>query len=587
MNPQVWGHRGCRGAGSPPENSLDAFKAAIESGAGGIELDVQLSKDGALMVFHDDTLDRMTGVAGEIAAFRRVDLKKLRLLNTDGKPSKQSIPTLEDVLDLMNDCGKRSLFVVNIELKDPKSAQAAANVVSLRLAGGWKVANFLVSSFHIDSLREFRSLLPLVPIGVLSECSAGELPRLIKDTADLKPSTINIPLSSLTPEALELIKNVKAEPVVWAPGEAHLNHLSQTEREALVERLRHREFVMITDFPKEFVQALKPNKARATATGVLAACLAYNEREMLFRPTESGLTNLLSPAAYPELKRFGFTELSLTSEDGVPFTVWERIGYFDRPHFLLFHGNRAHWGDTGPGDPLRDRRARLKFIEELASSGAGVTAVTLRGFGRSTAQPSELGFTQDVREVSNHLMAIGVDHKRLIIVGESLGTWAATQAGAYLTANNRPPAQISLQNPFTCMADLGEQVISHFPIVRSLSIRLSAAALDRHVLKNHFYTARLFQELSPSTVIHIATSGKDDLVPASHSDKLAQISLKLGLPIVRDLYPDALHHNIPPVDFARKIVRLGVESCPGTSDCAQLWGEATVAKVAVDHMPYL
>lgn len=185
---------------------------------------------------------------------------------------------------------------------------------------------------------------------------------------------------------------------------------------------------------------LRPSKARATAAGFVAAYLAYEERNLLFQPSESGLENFKSPSDYPELRRFGFTESQVVSSDGVAFTVWERTGGADDPHYLLFHGNGAHWGDTGPGDSQRDRKARLKFIAELAASGGSVTAVTLRGFGRSTATPCENGFLRDVQAVSEHLFKQGCDHRKLAIVGEPLGTWAATQAAVCMTRCDYPPA---------------------------------------------------------------------------------------------------------------------------------------------------
>jgi len=75
MNPLVWGHRGSRGRGNPPENSLGAFRAALDCGAGGIELDVQLTRDGVPVVFHDAALRRMTGVER---------YPRLRLLSCEG-----------------------------------------------------------------------------------------------------------------------------------------------------------------------------------------------------------------------------------------------------------------------------------------------------------------------------------------------------------------------------------------------------------------------------------------------------------------------------------------------------------------------
>ncbi|HET9160196.1 MAG TPA: glycerophosphodiester phosphodiesterase family protein [Caulobacteraceae bacterium] len=91
-----------------PENSLSAFQAACQAGYG-IELDVQLSADGEAMVFHDATLERMTGEAGRIADHHTADLSKMKL---DG--SEDTIPTLTEALAVI---GHRAM--VFIELKTP------------------------------------------------------------------------------------------------------------------------------------------------------------------------------------------------------------------------------------------------------------------------------------------------------------------------------------------------------------------------------------------------------------------------------------------------------------------------------------
>jgi glycerophosphoryl diester phosphodiesterase len=586
MNRLVWGHRGCRGPGNPPENSLAAFRAAIDSGVGGIELDAQLTTDGAVVLFHDTTLKCMSGSVGELTNLTLVEIKKLRLLDADGRPGKEAIPTLEEVLDLVDRHHRESLFTVNIELKDPRSAAAVAAIIRARLKLGWKLENFLVSSFEMNCLREMSRLVPGIPIGTLFECGADDLAERIRETADLKPLTVNIPFSSLTRTTLALIEGVGATAVVWTPNETNPNRLPQTEREALIRRLRERRFVVITDFPREILQLLKPNKARATVTGVLAACLSYGEQDLLFRPSEPGLENLKLPSEYLELEPFGFSESKVAASDGIDFTVWERAGNSNMPHFLLFHGNRAHWGDTGPGEPLRDRHARLKFIKELASTGASVTAVTLRGFGKSRGKPSEQGFVLDICALTERLLLNGCDPRKLVIVGESLGTWAAVQAAACITRQNRPPALVSLQNPFTSIADVGELFVSQFPLLRSLHIGLSASALDRHVLRNHFYTANLVRELSVSTVLHIATSGKDDLVDPSHSDRLVEIAQSRGMRVIHDSYPQALHHNIPPVEFAQSVVKQGVRYCATDLELDRLTGEPTQVMIPIDHMPY-
>ncbi len=82
-----------------PENSLAAFRAAAARGYG-VELDVQLSRDGQVVVFHDDTLDRVCGVHGRVCDFSLSELKKMRLLETD-----ETIPLFTEVLAVLRNGG--------------------------------------------------------------------------------------------------------------------------------------------------------------------------------------------------------------------------------------------------------------------------------------------------------------------------------------------------------------------------------------------------------------------------------------------------------------------------------------------------
>jgi glycerophosphoryl diester phosphodiesterase len=101
-------HRGLWSPDGAPENSLAAFQAACSAGYG-IELDVQLSADGEAMVFHDDTLERLTGAAGPLRARTAADLAELSLVGTE-----ERIPTLLEALALI---GRRAM--VHVELKTP------------------------------------------------------------------------------------------------------------------------------------------------------------------------------------------------------------------------------------------------------------------------------------------------------------------------------------------------------------------------------------------------------------------------------------------------------------------------------------
>lgn len=89
-------HRGLYDRIDTPENSIKAFENAMEKGYA-IELDINMSKDGYLVVFHDNNLKRMTGIKADITSLELSEIKKQKLLGSDN-----NIPTFEDVLLLIN-----------------------------------------------------------------------------------------------------------------------------------------------------------------------------------------------------------------------------------------------------------------------------------------------------------------------------------------------------------------------------------------------------------------------------------------------------------------------------------------------------
>lgn len=151
----VIGHRGARG--HAPENTLLGIDTGIALGAPWVEFDVQLHPSGALLVFHDLTLDRTTNGSGFLAD---QPLAALRALDAGAG---QTIPTLQEVLDLVD-----QRVGVNIELKSAGgTAEAVAAVIRSYVDAGWPVDKFLVSSFHLPELWEFKQLAPEIPIGAL------------------------------------------------------------------------------------------------------------------------------------------------------------------------------------------------------------------------------------------------------------------------------------------------------------------------------------------------------------------------------------------------------------------------------------
>lgn len=139
-----------------PENSLPAFQAAARMGCG-VELDVQLSKDGYVVVFHDDTLDRVTGASGRVDSRTLQQLQQLRLCNTEA-----TIPLFTQVLEVLNGSGP-----LIVELKTgPRNQELCQKTLQiLRQYPG----EYCIESFDPTIVAWFRRNAPDVLRGQLSD----------------------------------------------------------------------------------------------------------------------------------------------------------------------------------------------------------------------------------------------------------------------------------------------------------------------------------------------------------------------------------------------------------------------------------
>ena len=137
---------------------MEAFALAITQGADGIELDVQLTKDGIPVVIHDETIDRVTEKKGWVKDYTLKKLKELTVLkNKFPEYSAAKIPTLEEVLDAV----KASGIQVNIELKTgiywyPEIEQKVADLV--KKAG--MEERVIYSSFNHYSIQQMKKIVP-------------------------------------------------------------------------------------------------------------------------------------------------------------------------------------------------------------------------------------------------------------------------------------------------------------------------------------------------------------------------------------------------------------------------------------------
>ena len=107
----IYGHRGA--SGHAPENTLEAFRLAMDMGADGFELDVHMSKDGELVVIHDESVDRTTNGTGLVRELTLAQMKELDACNGMEKYRGAKIPTLGEVFDLIRD----THHIVNVEVK--------------------------------------------------------------------------------------------------------------------------------------------------------------------------------------------------------------------------------------------------------------------------------------------------------------------------------------------------------------------------------------------------------------------------------------------------------------------------------------
>lgn len=161
--PLVIAHRGA--SQDAPENTLAAFSLAVEQGADGIELDVQLSADGEVVVIHDFTVDATTDGSGRVADMGLIALKALDAGSWFGPQfAGERIPTLGEVFERMP-----ADLLFNIELKLPWTMrETGLEGQVLRLIDKYGVADrVLLSSFHPLALRRVKRMWPELPVGLL------------------------------------------------------------------------------------------------------------------------------------------------------------------------------------------------------------------------------------------------------------------------------------------------------------------------------------------------------------------------------------------------------------------------------------
>lgn len=230
-------HRGF--SGKYPENTILAFQKALEAGVDGIEFDVHLTRDGKLVIVHDETVDRTSDGAGWVG---EMTLKELRALDFSagfkGKYGAQRIPLLEEYFELIR--GQRLL--TNIELKTGVVWYEGIEEKVLDVIERYgRTRDVIISSFNHFSAVRFKKLAPEIKCGFLEES------RIIGPagyTAAHGVECYHPFYADMTPDVVAELREKGIEINVWTVN----------EKQDMLDMLQKGVDGVITNFPDRFGQ---------------------------------------------------------------------------------------------------------------------------------------------------------------------------------------------------------------------------------------------------------------------------------------------------------------------------------------------
>ncbi len=224
----VWAHRGA--SGYAPENTLEAFKLAVEMGADGVELDVQLTKDNQIVVIHDEWIDRTSNGKGWVKDMTLEELRKYNYNKTHPEYEHADIPTLREVYELLKPTG----LTVNVELKTGVVFydELERKVIELTKEIGME-DRVLYSSFNHYTCVKIHELEPEAYVGFLYSDGIIDIAPYAKNHGAnaLHPALYNLQYPNYMKDAAQNGLDVN----VWTVNEPeHLVMASQMKVNALI-----------------------------------------------------------------------------------------------------------------------------------------------------------------------------------------------------------------------------------------------------------------------------------------------------------------------------------------------------------------
>jgi glycerophosphoryl diester phosphodiesterase len=160
----VFGHRGF--SGNYPENTILSFQKAAELGCDGMEMDVHLSKDGELVVIHDEALVRTTGKPGLVSDYTRSELERIKASRTKDDAYDVTIPSFEEYCAFAS----KHDYVTNVEIKTNRTWYPDIEKKTVDMVHQFGLEDRIIfSSFNWLSVVRCKSLAPEIPCGLLYE----------------------------------------------------------------------------------------------------------------------------------------------------------------------------------------------------------------------------------------------------------------------------------------------------------------------------------------------------------------------------------------------------------------------------------
>ncbi|MCD7990639.1 MAG: glycerophosphodiester phosphodiesterase [Clostridia bacterium] len=207
---EITAHRGDNS--QAPENTMPAFKAAVENGADWIELDVTQTKDGVLVIFHDADLMRLTGKPDKIWDMTYEELSQINAASHWGPFFRDTrIPRLEEVLDY---CKDKTKLNIEVKVNDHQTQDFILRLVSL-LQEKNMTDQCMITSFDYHSLQVVKQLDPSLKTEFISS-KAIEQPEAFA-SADNFVLSIDL----INPETVSRIHTLGKEVIVWTVNDAY------------------------------------------------------------------------------------------------------------------------------------------------------------------------------------------------------------------------------------------------------------------------------------------------------------------------------------------------------------------------------